>query len=50
MFSVILYYFGFGGLVMNTIFCVDLVLWDLFGKVVGFSVYKFLGGVVRDEI
>lgn len=35
---------------MNTIFCVDLVLWDLFGKVVGFLVYKFLGGVVCDEI
>lgn len=35
---------------MNMIFCVDLVLWDLFGKVVGFLVYKFLGGVVCDEI
>ncbi len=37
-------------LVMNTISCVDLALWDLFGKVVGLPVYKLLGGAVRDEI
>ncbi len=35
---------------MNTISCVDLALWDLFGKVVGLPVYKLLGGAVRDEI
>ena len=29
---------------MNTISCVDLALWDLFGKVVGLPVYKLLGG------
>ncbi len=44
------YYSGSGGLVMNTISCVDLALWDLFGKVVGLPVYKLLGGAVRDEI
>ncbi|MCW1063388.1 hypothetical protein OJ587_12170, partial [Streptococcus anginosus] len=29
------YYSGGGGVVMNTISCVDLALWDLFGKVLG---------------
>ena len=50
MLSATLYYSGSGGLVMNTISCVDLALWDLFGKVVGLPVYKLLGGAVRDEI
>lgn len=50
MLNATLYYSGSGGLVMNTISCVDLALWDLFGKVVGLPVYKLLGGAVRDEI
>ena len=50
MLSATLYYSGSGGLVMNTISCVDLALWDLFGKVVGLPVDKLLGGAVRDEI
>lgn len=40
MLNATLYYSGSGGLVMNTISCVDLALWDLFGKVVGLPVYK----------
>ncbi|MDY5147886.1 L-rhamnonate dehydratase [Actinotignum sp. GS-2025a] len=44
------YYSGGGGVVMNTISCVDLALWDLFGKVLGQPVYSLLGGAVRDEI
>lgn len=50
MLGATMYYSGSGGLVMNTISCVDLALWDLFGKVVGLPVYKLLGGAVRDEI
>ncbi|MDU6107097.1 MAG: enolase C-terminal domain-like protein [Klebsiella pneumoniae] len=46
MLNATLYYAGSGGLVMNTISCVDLALWDLFGKVVGLPVYKLLGGAV----
>ncbi len=46
MLNATLYYSGSGGLVMNTISCVDLALWDLFGKVVGLPVYKLLGGAV----
>lgn len=45
-----MYYAGSGGVVMNTISCVDLALWDLYGKVVELPVYKLLGGAVRDEI
>lgn len=45
-----MYYAGSGGLVMNTISCVDLALWDLFGKCTQLPVYKLLGGAVRDEI
>lgn len=41
MLSATLYYSGSGGLVMNTISCVDLALWDLFGKVVGLPVINF---------
>ncbi|WEV59167.1 L-rhamnonate dehydratase [Bifidobacterium sp. ESL0728] len=44
------FYSGGGGVVMNTISCVDLALWDLYGKVIGLPVYKILGGAVRDEI
>lgn len=40
MLNATLYYSGSGGTVMNTISCVDLALWDLFGKVVGLPVYK----------
>lgn len=50
MLNATMYYSGSGGLVMNTISCIDLALWDLFGKVVGLPVYKLLGGAVRDEI
>ena len=50
MLNATLYYSGSGGLVMNTLSCIDLALWDLFGKVVGLPVYKLLGGAVRDEI
>lgn len=50
MLNATMYYSGSGGLVMNTISCIDTALWDLFGKVVGLPVYKLLGGAVRDEI
>ena len=45
-----LYYSGGGGVVINTISCVDLALWDLLGKVEGMPVMSLLGGPVRDEI
>lgn len=45
-----LFYSGGGGVVMNAISCVDLALWDLYGKVLQLPVYKLLGGAVRDEI
>lgn len=45
-----LFYSGGGGVVVNTISCVDLALWDLFGKVLDQPVYSLLGGAVRDEI
>ncbi len=44
------FYSGGGGVVINTISCIDLALWDLFGKVVQQPVYSLLGGAVRDEI
>ncbi|MDR3441352.1 L-rhamnonate dehydratase [Telmatospirillum sp.] len=50
MLNATMYYSGSGGLVLNTISCVDLALWDLFGKVVGLPVYQLLGGAVRDEL
>ena len=50
MINATMYYSGSGGVVMNTISCVDLALWDLFGKVLDMPVYKLLGGAVRDEI
>ncbi|WP_312666382.1 L-rhamnonate dehydratase, partial [Pantoea sp. CTOTU49201] len=50
MMNATMYYAGSGGLVMNTISCVDLALWDLFGKVTDLPVYKLLGGAVRDEL
>ncbi len=50
MLNATLYYAGSGGLVMNTISCVDLALWDLFGKVVGLPVYKLLGGARRNPV
>ncbi|WP_432453668.1 L-rhamnonate dehydratase [Agarivorans sp. QJM3NY_29] len=45
-----MYYNGGAGLVMNVISCVDLALWDLFGKVTQLPVFKLLGGAVRDEL
>ena len=50
MLNATMYYAGSGGVVMNTISCVDLALWDLYGKVLDLPVYKLLGGAVRDEI
>ena len=50
MISSTLYYSGSGGVVMNAISCVDLALWDLYGKVLDLPVYQILGGAVRDEI
>lgn len=50
MINATMYYSGSGGVVMNTISCVDLALWDLYGKVLDMPVYKLLGGAVRDEI
>ena len=44
------FYSGGGGVVVNAISCVDLALWDLFGKVLRQPVYSLLGGAVRDEI
>ncbi len=43
MLNATLYYAGSGGLVMNTISCVDLALWDLFGKVVGLAGLQTVG-------
>ncbi len=45
-----LFYSGSGGVVLNTISCVDLALWDLYGKVLDLPVFKILGGAVRDEL
>lgn len=50
MMNATLYYSGGGGVVINTISCVDLALWDLYGKVLNLPVYKILGGAVRDKI
>ncbi|WEV53043.1 L-rhamnonate dehydratase [Bifidobacterium sp. ESL0704] len=50
MLNATLFYSGGGGVVINTVSCVDLALWDLYGKVLKMPVYKLLGGAVRDEI
>lgn len=42
--------YGRKGLVLNTISCVDLALWDLIGKLRGEPIHELLGGAVRDEI
>ncbi|MCZ0925707.1 MULTISPECIES: L-rhamnonate dehydratase [Halomonadaceae] len=49
MFNATLYY-GRKGVVINTISCVDLAMWDLLGKVRGEPVHQLLGGPVRDEL
>ena len=49
MFNATLYY-GRKGVVINTISCVDLALWDLLGKVREEPVHQLLGGPVRDEL
>ncbi|WP_447928228.1 L-rhamnonate dehydratase [Vreelandella sp. EE27] len=49
MFNATLYY-GRKGVVVNTISCVDLALWDLLGKVRQLPVHQLLGGPVRDEL
>ncbi|KGA02025.1 rhamnonate dehydratase [Cobetia amphilecti] len=49
MFNATLFY-GRKGVVINTISCVDLALWDLLGKVRGEPVHQLLGGPVRDEL
>jgi L-rhamnonate dehydratase len=43
-------FYGRKGLVMNTISCVDLALWDLLGKLRQEPVFQLLGGAVRDEL
>jgi L-rhamnonate dehydratase len=43
-------FYGRKGLVVNTISCVDLALWDLLGKLRDEPVYQLLGGAVRDEL
>jgi L-rhamnonate dehydratase len=50
MMNATMYYSGSGGVVMNTISCVDLALWDLFGKVTKLPVFELLGGAVREEL
>ena len=50
MINATMYYSGSGGVVLNTISCIDLALWDLYGKVLELPVYKLLGGAVRDEL
>lgn len=42
--------YGRKGLVVSTIGCVDVALWDLLGKVREEPVYQLLGGSVRDEL
>src|ERR1700721_588516 len=43
-------FYGRKGLVVNTISCVDLALWDLLGKLRDEPVYQLLGGAGRDEL
>jgi L-rhamnonate dehydratase len=43
-------YYGRKGVVVNTISCVDLALWDLLAKVRKEPVHALLGGPVRDEL
>lgn len=50
MINATMYYSGSGGVVLNTISCVDLALWDLYAKVLELPVYKLLGGAVKDEL
>jgi L-rhamnonate dehydratase len=50
MINATLFYSGSGGVVMNAVSCVDLALWDLFGRVLQQPVFKLLGGAVRDEL
>lgn len=43
-------HYGRKGLVVSTIGCVDVALWDLLGKLREEPVYQMLGGTVRDEL
>jgi L-rhamnonate dehydratase len=43
-------FYGRKGVVLNTISCVDLALWDLLGKIRQEPVFQLLGGPVRDEL
>jgi L-rhamnonate dehydratase len=43
-------FYGRKGIVLNTISCVDLALWDLLAKVRKEPVFHLLGGPVRDEL
>lgn len=43
-------FYGRRGVVLNTISCVDLALWDLLAKWRDEPVYQLLGGPVRDEL
>ncbi|MEO6645633.1 MAG: L-rhamnonate dehydratase [Chitinophagaceae bacterium] len=42
-------FYGRKGIVLNTISCVDLALWDLLAKIRKEPVYHLLGGAVRSE-
>jgi L-rhamnonate dehydratase len=43
-------FYGRKGIVLNTISCVDLALWDLLGKIREEPVFQLLGGPVREEL
>ena len=43
-------FYGRKGIVLNAISCVDLALWDLWGKLRQEPIYHLLGGAVRDEL
>ena len=44
------YWLGRGGSVTHTISGVDIALWDIFGKQLGVSVSRLIGGRYRDKI
>ena len=43
-------FYGRKGIVLNAISCVDLALWDLWGRLRQEPIYHLLGGAVRDEL
>ncbi|MCL2059189.1 MAG: mandelate racemase/muconate lactonizing enzyme family protein [Oscillospiraceae bacterium] len=44
------FWFGRGGSITNVISGVDIAMWDLFGKKLGISVSRLIGGRYRDKI